>query len=238
MRRSGIKTVWYLLWILAGSELLATTLPMALPEGECRWLLATLCLTSALVLLYSRGSEPPLAPGQLQSALLAGLGVLAVLTWHLPVTYIATHSLHFQLALGVGILVFSAGGLIQLLTRFTDDPPFSSWMIFCLAVLLASAPLWTGPAVDLIPSPLWGTNLIIAFSPLSYLASLAEWDYLRGEWFYRHSPFGGLRYEYPSAAIASIVYVGIGLVSRYLANLLNRPSATTDARAGISQATP
>ena len=43
----------------------------------------------------------------------------------------------------------------------------------------------------------------------SYLATLAEIDYLRSDWFYRHTPYGGLRYDYPEPALFALILVAL-----------------------------
>jgi hypothetical protein len=50
-------------------------------------------------------------------------------------------------------------------------------------------------------------NTLISLSPLTYLSTLAGADYLRSDWFYRHTPYGGLRYDYPQPVYVTSVCI-------------------------------
>jgi hypothetical protein len=103
-----------------------------------------------------------------------------------------------------------------LLSRLTGQSEFVSWWVICIATLAATAPLWAGPLLEIGHVNQSAINLTVAISPISYLATLAEWDYLRGDWFYRHCPLGGLRYDYPSTVFVSFLLLGVGLTSRFV----------------------
>ena len=85
---------------------------------------------------------------------------------------------------------------------------------FALLMLASSAPLWLAPVAVSFAGSQSVTNVIVGMSPVSYLATVADYDYLRTNWFYQLTPYGGLRYDYPSAAVSTIVYqlLTIGLV--------------------------
>jgi hypothetical protein len=72
-----------------------------------------------------------------------------------------------------------------------------------LALLAAAAaPVWLGPWAEATGSAAVA-GAVVACSPLSYLAAMLDHDYLRGQWFYAHSPLGGLRFAYPDPLGAS-----------------------------------
>jgi hypothetical protein len=73
--------------------------------------------------------------------------------------------------------------------------------------LLTSAPVWLGPVIARTEPPQPVTDAVIALSPLTHLSLPDQVDYLRSDWFYRHTPFGGLRYDYPSLATVTGGYL-------------------------------
>jgi hypothetical protein len=73
--------------------------------------------------------------------------------------------------------------------------------------LLAAAPLWLGPVIARTEPAQWVSDAVIALSPLTHLSLPAQADYLRSDWFYRHAPFGGLRYDYPNPATVTGGYL-------------------------------
>lgn len=94
------------------------------------------------------------------------------------------------------------------------------WILFTAQALALSAPLWLAPLAELRGG---GSDLgarVIASSPLSHLASAAGCDYLRTEWFYRHSALGGMRFEYPTVTTVLAVYATLAAV---LAFFTSRP---------------
>jgi len=52
---------------------------------------------------------------------------------------------------------------------------------------------------------------VVAASPLTFLSVLADYDYLRGHWFYTHSAMGSLRFAYPAGWQLGACYLGLGL---------------------------
>jgi hypothetical protein len=73
--------------------------------------------------------------------------------------------------------------------------------------LSASAPLWLGPAAERLGKR--AVDATVAASPLSYVAVMAEYDYLRSRWLYGRSPLGSLRFDPPRPWVASGAYLSI-----------------------------
>ncbi len=234
-----MKATWQILLVIAASELTALALGVGntISAGEARWSLAVVCLASGLLLLLGDEADKEGAWLVLyRPALLAGVSTLGVLVWHFPDPQSLVVAV--RLALGVAVLVFTFSGATWFLASVGGNLQIASWIIVCIAAITAAAPVWCGPLVDIAQFSTWGTDFVIAVSPLSYLASLGGWDYLRGDWFYRHSPFGGLRYDYPSADISSLVYLTIGLAGHYLGRQVGRSAMAVTDKAEISDSSP
>ena len=191
-------------------------------------------LWGALVLLpvtKQKGRFPPIA-----APVVAGVAALILLVVELPVPELLP--LTVGMALGVAVVTFGLSGLTALATRLGSDPDLSAWWVFCAAALAAAGPLWTGPLLEDGRFGQSAVNAVIAASPLSYLAVIADWDYLRGEWFYHHSPFGGLRYDYPSPIGATLVYLAIGLAGHCSGRPAGKPrGAALACLGGVAQKT-
>ena len=205
--------------ILGGGATISTALigdQVPIPGDLLLWLAAGVVTGSCIVLL------PSLRPGLLpcmRAALLAGFAFLLLSAWWLPQPQLMP--LLLRMAAGVGILLFALGSICSLLHRFTGSRHSAAWWVVLATGLLSSAPIWSGPLVEALSAGRQAIDAIIACSPLSYLAALAEWDYLRGEWFYRHTPFGGFRYDYPSPVTGSLIYLGTGLACHLMSHLLD-----------------
>lgn len=132
------------------------------------------------------------------------------------------------LALGVALLGGVLDGFAALLVALRVSPGAACASGLALFAVAAAAPLWLGPWAELSG----GADLVIAVSPLSYLAALAQYDYLRGQWFYVHSPLGSLRFDYPDPAAGSAACVVLAAACRVLARCVGArtASAARDAR--------
>ena len=128
------------------------------------------------------------------------------------------------MALGVGVLVFTAASLRQLLIAVSEDRRRSTWGILALVLATGLAPLWLGPVAELFATRQPVVDLIVAASPLSYLASLISFDYLRSDWFYQHTIFGALRYDYPSPPLMTLTYLTIAALALALSRTLSMRS--------------
>lgn len=76
----------------------------------------------------------------------------------------------------------------------------SNTVIIALFALLALAPVWAAPLVEVLNNPTWLNQIVINASPLTVIATTLDLDYLRSEWFYANSALGSMRYAYPHVA--------------------------------------
>jgi hypothetical protein len=140
-----------------------------------------------------------------------------------------------RLAIGVFILVFLLCSLFMLLHAIRLDKATALLLVTLLAAACSTAPLWLGPLAELHAKNQLTVDAIISISPLSYLAVLADYDYLRSSWFYRHTPFGSLRYNYPSTLTLTLVYLSMaGMLMTARWRLLRRHSQQAVECPGIS----
>ncbi len=82
-------------------------------------------------------------------------------------------------------------------------------LVTALFVTACATPLFLGPLAELFPERRWLLNAVVWVSPLSHLAPLLDFDYLRTPWFYEHARLGGYRFGYPpltatAAAVAAL----------------------------------
>jgi hypothetical protein len=149
------------------------------------------------------------APNQENSAL-AGLsgwsGMTAIAGWLWWPAALPDRN-EFDLLVAVAVLSFCLGGIRAGLGRQLGNDAASLWMLLLLGVT-GSAPLWLGPLAE--HHPFW-TDLSVFISPLSYLAVMADVDYLRSPWFYQYSPLGGLRFRYPDPATTTAACLLLGI---------------------------
>lgn len=123
-------------------------------------------------------------------------------------------------AIGVMLLVEFYSAIYNLLASTSVEAAKPSMTVFAFVCLTSSSIIWLGPLAEIFPREEWLVNGIIALNPLSYLSELAEIDYLRSSWFYRFTPFGGLKYHYPDPFLTSIFLI-TGII---LLHLLARKS--------------
>ncbi len=194
-----------------------------------------LWLSNGLVLLllgpllaFSLSSEIRLSPGSLcmvyaASTVLAGwlllplpaaawaLGgwsVLAVVATWLPLALHVSSATAFPPALAAGVLLFLLGSLLVTGTAWRRDTAIVRLLVLTLLGLATGAPVWLGPVAEQWADIPGVVDAVVVVSPLSYLAGAAHEDYLRGVWFYQHTPVGSLRYSY----LPTAWYTGIYLV--------------------------
>ena len=86
------------------------------------------------------------------------------------------------------------------------------WNILCAVIMLTTLPLWMAPWVESIAPTPPRLHVLLWSSPLSYLAGMLDYDYLRNQWFYQHTPYGMLRYDYPDKILYSIGLIGMSLL--------------------------
>lgn len=115
-----------------------------------------------------------------------------------------------HLAVGVAVLSFALAALTRLLVRVTGEPGRPRLWIVAGLALCAAAPIWLGPLAERLGAAPGLVDSVIAVSPLSYLAVLAETDYLRVQWFYSHSPLGSLPFDYPGWVASTGSWILLG----------------------------
>ncbi|HHH38656.1 MAG TPA: hypothetical protein ENK50_03660 [Sedimenticola sp.] len=216
LRDSHPVATWagrFLITLLGGEAVAHALAPGLLnghPTGDALLLLAGAVLFCGWLVLAPAAIDPPSGPrAALLTALLGTLADLALTGWHFPGLFPGL--LPLKAAFGVALLLFALSGLARLIAPFAGGPGAALWWTLLACAIVASAPLWAGPLLDTRLPVEAAVDPLIAFSPLTYLASLMDWDYLRGEWFYRHSPFGGMRYSYPPPLGAGLAWLALGL---------------------------
>jgi hypothetical protein len=108
------------------------------------------------------------------------------------------------LASGIFILMVFYTNLAVFLAEMTDNVSLSFTSVLFLIFLLSSLPLWLGPFANHFTFLI---DYLANINALALLSILADYDYLRSQWFYQFSPMGGLKYVYISKA---------GVISGYL----------------------
>jgi len=175
-------------------------------------------LSSTIVLIPYAMEDPTKLSHQLLLILCTGICTLLIIAWLTPLSLLSP--ILWRITVGLCLLIVTLTAVAGLLTQLTDNHNSITLWITLLLLITAGTPIWLGPAVELFYLEQSTINAIITTSPLSYLAALADWDYLRGEWFYRHTPFGGLRFDYPSISITSLIYLTIGLACHYIRRII------------------
>jgi hypothetical protein len=151
-----------------------------------RWVFATLLLG---IVAANYGARPTLA--QLLPLLLVGLGIVVVI----------------RLAVNVSMRLLQAAGLCAPAAH-----EWASWLVAAVLWLHAAAPLWLGPLAALgIEAGPARSNAIVAASPLVHLGVAAGQDLLRTQWWYAHTSFGSLQFDYPSLAAIALAYAAMAL---------------------------
>jgi hypothetical protein len=183
---------------------------------------ASLCFAALVVLLGVLldprldpvSAESPHATQELRHALQwsAALGATAGLLVVLNGTAGAQFSIALRLAVGTAVLSFTLAELARLLVRATGVSTRPRlWIVAGLAAC-AAAPLWLGPLAERLGAAPGLVNSIVAASPITYLAVLADTDYLRAQWFYSHSPMGSLRFDYPGRIVSTGTWMLVGVL--------------------------
>lgn len=76
--------------------------------------------------------------------------------------------------------------------------------------LLASLPLWAGPAAEALSGRLPGlADTVVGASPLTHLALASGNDLLRNQWFYQHANLAALPVTYPRPAVVAWAYAAV-----------------------------
>ncbi len=135
-------------------------------------------------------------------------------------------ALALPLLAGVLVLGLLLGTLTLALQHYIGGTALAAHRtVACLLLLCGTAPLWLGPLAGRLAQQAY-TDLVLALSPLSYLAGLIEYDLFRGAWFYAHTPLGGLRYEYPDGTLMTLCYCGMAALLLLVGHIRARHAGT------------
>ena len=157
-------------------------------------------------------------------AAMAAAGFLALSSSPL---YFEQGNRSFQLAGGVLILVLMFSAMQSLIRVHTSSRANSMTLFTLIAGAFFAAPLYLSGLAEANSQQSLVVDSIIAASPVSYLAAITDYDYLRSSWFYQHMPFGGLRFNYPTPGVMTVYYVITTLVLAGANILRNRPEPRT-----------
>jgi len=202
------------LWVGLGASLLAVLVGKLLMVSAANWAVSeaylTYCVGTVFVghLLFAARfhvSQHSLSSVTAWSAFLGCVAALAMMTENAE-----NPLLILRLSIAVIVLAFFLDcltGFIATLLKSPKSAPYIAQLVFAV---IALGPVWLGPWTTLLASVNSITNTIVWVSPLTYLAILGDIDYLRIQWFYVNTPFGGLRYTYPEWTTASAAYILFG----------------------------
>ena len=141
----------------------------------------------------------------------AVMATAGFLTISLSPLYFEPGNRSLHLAGGVLVLVLLFGAM-QRLIRVYSSSHTNSMMLFTLITgALFTAPLYLSVVAEATSHQAL-VDAIIAASPVSYLAGIVGYDYLRSGWFYQHMPYGGIRFNYAATGIMTIGYLIITFV--------------------------
>jgi hypothetical protein len=112
--------------------------------------------------------------------------------------------------------LFSGVGAICLLAP-TRTVAAAHALALLTLVALTLTPVWLAAGLASMRLSDGLIDGLVAMNPLTLLTAGSGADFLRSEWFYRYSPIGSLRYDYPDAllllsawmAVAALLWVGV-----------------------------
>ena len=201
---------WVVLLIL--SMLAAEGLHLTNPNVDPNAMLVTLslCFSWLAVLLMPDLPGPTTRNGVLILwAVIAAAGFFA-----LTLSLLYDEPVHRGLRLSGGVLVLVLlFGFIQSLVMACTSSRANAMILFTVILgVFFAAPLYLGVVAEAAPGNTPIVNAIVAASPVSYVAAIVDYDYLHSSWFYRNTPFGGLRFDYPTAGKMTFFYLIITLL--------------------------
>jgi len=205
--------LWRGLWLMILA--LALTELHFLPHNHVPYKAYLVTLSAAVILLGhllcptpSLVSLTPAWRALLWSLLVAGAGLLLMLLQSGGSSNLIQSA---HLAIAIFVISFALQSLNQLVAGYSNEA-FASALTLMVAIIFSAAPLWLGPWAADANASQFLTDTIIAASPLTCLAVMVDYDYLRSNWFYSQSPFGALRYHYPSATLLGSIYMLLALI--------------------------
>jgi hypothetical protein len=219
LRDIGLRILWLAFMAYAFTELffLGHNDPVA-NKAYLVVLCAVIVLAGNLIYPYRLFSTlTPVMRCFIWSLILAGSAFFLLLIHNNAHAYLSSSAL---MALAVFNLSFfmGAAGHLFLTTNKGSHP---AQLTFAAVIVLTTLPIWLGPWIDTYPLNQTVVDLIISASPLTHLAIMAEFDYLRSQWFYQHTPYGAIQFSYPTKLVSTVCYNGLSLALFWIANLIN-----------------
>ena len=141
-------------------------------------------------------------------AVMAAAGFLALSSSPL---YFEQGNHNLQLAGGVLILVLLFSAMQRLIRVYISSQANTMMLLTLITGAFFAAPLYLSVVAEATSHQAL-VDAIVAASPVSYLAGIVNYDYLRSNWFYQHTPFGGLRFNYPATDVMTVCYLIATLV--------------------------
>jgi hypothetical protein len=166
----------------------------------------------SLTLLTALFAPLPSSAGAALPRALAWSSLAAALAFAVPVaTGLAAPLPAASLATVVGLACLALQLLVACVVGLARTAEHTTARVAVTAVYaaLSAAPLWLGPAAQLLGSQSGWPTRIVALSPAAHLASAIECDLLRTTWFYAHTPIGGLRFDYPQFSAILLSYTAV-----------------------------
>lgn len=183
-----------------------------------------------LTLLTALFAPLPAGAGAGLPRAMAWSSLAAALTFAMPVaTGMAPPLPAASLATVVWLVTLALQLLVACLVGLARASEQTTARIAVTAVYaaLSAAPLWLGPAAQLLGSQSGWPTRIVALSPAAHLAGAIQCDLLRTTWLYAHTPIGGLRFDYPQFNAILLSYLAATvLLAVCLHWAARRPRAT------------
>jgi hypothetical protein len=189
--------------------------------GAMQITLALCCSWLAVLLLPADGGNKTRAGAVTLWAVASAAGFLILSS---PLPFFGHGIRIYQLAGSVLILILLFSAVQSLIHTYTSSRASALTLFTLLAAAFIAAPLYLSVLAEATSNQTLVVDSIIAASPVSYLAGIADYDYLRSGWFYQHMPFGGLRFNYPAPGFMTVFYVITTLVLAGANSLANRPA--------------
>ncbi len=132
------------------------------------------------------------------------LTLIAFITLHFSTNF--QHQTYLNLKASAGVFSFALflHGANRFIGRFYVDSRHASLLVIFFSVFISAIPVWTAPWFDSTNPTQASIQLVLWSSPMTYFASLLDYDYLHSQWFYQHTPYGMYRFNYPDPRYASI----------------------------------
>jgi hypothetical protein len=161
-------------------------------------------LAATVVFLLPRALGSGLTARPLTTA--AGLALTAALATTLA-TPAAGPQPQAAVLMLVGLMALALAALGDGLKVLTGHPSAGAAWTLALVCFIAATPVWLLPLHGSANPGPWALDALVAVNPLTHLAVLTGTDWLRSDWFYRHSALGSLRYAYPTPAAVMAAYL-------------------------------